>query len=70
MGEYIRNNVYDLRTQKGVTQEEFARAVGVSRQTVIAIEKGNYAPSVMLALKIAQFFNTKVEDIFTIAYDK
>ena len=65
-GENIANNVSTLRKEKGVTQEEFARAVGVTRQTVIAIEKGNYTPSVLLAIKIANFFNRPVEEIFKI----
>ncbi|MCR4311150.1 MAG: helix-turn-helix transcriptional regulator, partial [Candidatus Taylorbacteria bacterium] len=50
----------------GVTQEDLAEAVGVTRQTISAIEKGNYTPSVFLALKIAQFFKLPVERIFTI----
>ena len=52
MAEYISNSVYTLRTKCGLTQEEFAARVGVTRQTVISIEKGNYTPSVLLALKI------------------
>jgi putative transcriptional regulator len=63
--ETVNNCVRELRTQKGITQEEFAEAVGVSRQTVIAIEKGNYVPSVLLALKIARFFEVKVEAVFS-----
>jgi len=59
-----------LRTQKGVTQEELAEKLQVTRQTIIAIEKGNYTPSVMLAIKIANFFNVPVENIFTISYEK
>ncbi|PJE74398.1 MAG: transcriptional regulator, partial [Candidatus Taylorbacteria bacterium CG10_big_fil_rev_8_21_14_0_10_41_48] len=51
---------------RNVTQEALADALGVTRQTIIAIEKGNYTPSVMLALKIAQFFKRPVEDIFKI----
>ena len=47
-----------------MTQEELAGVLGIKRQTVIAIEKGNYSPSVLLALRIAKFFNVKVEDIF------
>jgi putative transcriptional regulator len=70
MSEYVKNEVLELRMQRGITQEEFAHAVEVSRQTVIAIEKGHYAPSVLLALKIGQFFKTPVEKIFAIAYDK
>ena len=52
------------RRENGVTQEELASAVGVTRQTIIAIEKGNYAPSVLLALKIATFFHKPLEKIF------
>jgi len=64
MAEYIQNHVREFRTEASLTQDELARAVGVSRQTVIAIEKGNYTPSVLLALKIAAQFNKPVEDIF------
>ncbi len=67
MREYITNEVNKLRTEKGATQEELAGALGVSRQTIIAIEKGNYTPSVELALKIAQFFKLPVEKIFKIS---
>jgi putative transcriptional regulator len=66
MEEYISNNVYTLRQEKGSTQEDIASAVGVSRQTVIAIEKGNYTPSVLLALKIAAYFKQPVEKVFII----
>lgn len=70
MTEYISNNVYELRMQKNLTQEEFAEAIGVSRQTVISIEKGKYTPSVLLALKIATLFRQPVEKIFSITYEK
>lgn len=66
MKERIINKIYECRTKKGVTQEELAEKVGVSRQTIIAIEKGNYTPSVGLALKLALFFNISVEKLFTI----
>jgi putative transcriptional regulator len=66
MADSINNCVFELRTTKGMTQEELAGALSVSRQTVIAIEKGNYTPSVLLALKISQVFKKPVEDIFTI----
>lgn len=66
MNEQINNNVQKKRSQKKLTQEELARAVGVTRQTIIAIEKGNYTPSVLLALKIADYFDTTVEKLFTI----
>jgi putative transcriptional regulator len=70
MRQYIANEVYELRTKRGITQEELAQALAVSRQTVIAIEKGKYTPSVLLALTIAQYFRVPVEAIFTIAYEK
>lgn len=70
MRELITNSVYSFRAKKGLTQEELAEKIGVTRQTVISIEKGNYTPSVLLALKIAGVFNVEVEDIFKISYEK
>lgn len=66
MKELISNQVYELRSKMGVTQEELAETVGVTRQTIIAIEKGNYTPSVLLAVKIAKFFKKQVEEVFFI----
>ena len=66
MSERIDNEVLRLRNLRGVTQEQLGDAVGVSRQTIIAIEKGNYTPSVLLAIKIARYFKEPVEKIFTI----
>jgi len=62
----IKNKIKLLREDKGVTQEDFAAVLQVSRQTVIAMEKGNYEPSLGLALKVAKFFGMPVEKIFTI----
>jgi putative transcriptional regulator len=70
MKEYVTNNVYELRKEKNVTQEEFAKTIGVSRQTVIAIEKGNYIPSLLLGMKIAKFFKKPVEEVFSHKYEK
>jgi putative transcriptional regulator len=67
MSDVIQNKVQKYRTEKNMTQEALAAAIGVSRQTIIAIEKGNYTPSVLLALKIAETFNIPVERIFTIS---
>ncbi|MBP7967286.1 MAG: helix-turn-helix transcriptional regulator [Saprospiraceae bacterium] len=66
MSQNVSNFVQDYRNKNKVTQEELGKAVGVTRQTIIAIEKGNYTPSVLLALKIAEYFNTTVEKLFTI----
>ena len=70
MKETIKNQVYELRTKSNITQEALAEALGVTRQTIIAVEKGNYTPSVILALKIAKFFKKPTEDIFQIKYEK
>lgn len=53
-----------MRNKAGFTQEELAHKAGVTRQTIIAIEKGNYTPSVSLALTLAGIFDTSVEDLF------
>lgn len=70
MQEKIKNEVSKYRTEIGVTQEDLASKVNVSRQTIIALEKGNYTPSILLALKIASFFKMPVEKIFKISYEK
>jgi len=66
MAEVVKNCVREKRTEKGVTQEDVAVAIGVSRQTVIAIEKGNYVPSVLLAMKLSAYFDLPVEELFSI----
>jgi len=60
----LRNHLREFRELKGLTQEDLARALGVTRQTIIAIEKGKYNPSLELAFKIAKFFKVKIEDVF------
>ena len=62
--EKVSNRVQELRKKEKVTQEDFAKALGVTRQTIISIEKGNYTPSVLLALKISKYFDVGVNDIF------
>lgn len=64
MSEHIKNDVYRFRAAHGITQEQLGDAVSVSRQTIIAIEKGNYTPSVLLAIKIARYFKEPVESLF------
>jgi putative transcriptional regulator len=70
MKEIVKNEVSLLRNNFGITQEVLAERVSVSRQTIIALEKGKYTPSVALALKIAKTFKTPVEEIFKIYYEK
>ena len=60
----MKNRLRELREERGLTQEELAKTLGVTRQTIIAIEKGRYDPSLRLAFKMARFFNVKIEDIF------
>ncbi len=60
----IRNRLRELRARHGLTQEALARAIGVSRQTIIALEKGRYNPSLQVALLIARVLGEPVESIF------
>ncbi len=60
----LKNLVEQLRKQKNERQEELANIVGVSRQTIISIEKGKYNPSILLAFKIANHFNKSIEEVF------
>ena len=60
----MRNRVRERRTQQGLSQAELARALGVSRQTVISIENGRYLPSLPLAFQIARFFDLTVDKMF------
>lgn len=60
----VDNSIHKVRHNAGLTQEQLAEAVGVTRQTIIAIEKGSYTPSVLLALKFAKFFKLPVEELF------
>jgi putative transcriptional regulator len=60
----VGNTVQKYRHAAALTQEELAEKAGVTRQTIIAIEKGNYIPSVLLALKLAKIFKTPVENLF------
>ncbi|MBI5356225.1 helix-turn-helix transcriptional regulator [Candidatus Collierbacteria bacterium] len=64
------NTIWQLRKEKNITQEILAEALGVSRQTVIAIEKGNYIPSLLLGIKIARFFKKSIEEVFEYKYEK
>jgi putative transcriptional regulator len=58
------NKIKILRAEKGITQEELAEAVNVTRQTIIAIEKNKYVPSLELAFRIARYFDKGIEEVF------
>jgi putative transcriptional regulator len=62
----MTNNLKVLRAIKNISQEELAKQIQVSRQTINAMEKGKYVPSTVLALKLARFFENPVEEIFTL----
>ena len=60
----MKNRIEEIRKQKGIRQEDFARSMGVSRQTISSLETGRYNPSIQLAYKIAKYFNLSIEDVF------
>ena len=64
MPEKLISKLHEWRLRNHLTQEELAKEIGVTRQTIIAIERGNYAPSITLALRLAKTLKTKVENIF------
>ncbi|CAB3289191.1 Transcriptional regulator, XRE family [Methanocaldococcus lauensis] len=66
----MKNKLKYYRVLHNLTQEDLAKKLGVSRQTIIAIEKGKYCPSLKLAFKIAKFFGVKIEDIFIYEEDE
>ncbi len=63
-GDDLKNKIKDLRKELGVTQEDLADAVSVTRQTIISLESGKYNASLQLAYKIAKYFNTTIENVF------
>ena len=60
----MKNRLEELRKQRAIRQEDLAQALGVSRQTVISLEKGKYNPSLALAFKLARYFGLSIEAIF------
>ena len=60
----MKNKLEEMRKERGLTQEQLAELLEVSRQTVSSLESGRYNPSILLALKIARFFHAGVEEIF------
>ena len=60
----MKNRIEEIRKDKGIRQEDFARALGVSRQTISSLEPGRYNPSIQLAYKIARYFDLTIEEVF------
>jgi putative transcriptional regulator len=60
----VQNRLRELRSQRNLSQADVAEALGVSRQTVISIERGRYSPSLPLAFKIAHLFDSTVDEVF------
>ena len=60
----MKNKIESIRKEQGILQEEFAKAMGVSRQTISSLENGRYNPSILLAHKIAKFFGMTIEEVF------
>ena len=60
----MKNRIEEIRKAKGIRQEEFARSMGVSRQTISSLENGRYNPSILLAYKIAKYFDMTIEEVF------
>ena len=66
----MKNTLETLRKENGISQEELADAVRVSRQTICSLENGRYNPSILLAFKIARYFDMHIEDIFIYEEDR
>lgn len=60
----MKNNLEKIRKERHVTQEDLVKALEVSRQTISSLENGRYNPSILLAFKIARYFDLSIEDIF------
>ncbi len=60
----MKNRIEEIRSQRGIRQEDFAKAMGVSRQTISSLENGRYNPSILLAHKIAKYFDQTIEEVF------
>ena len=66
----MKNKLEEIRKAKGITQEELANTLEVSRQTVGSLENGRYNPSIILAFKIARFFDVSIEEVFIYEEDE
>ena len=68
--EDLKNRIEEIRKEKGIRQEEFAKTLGVSRQTISSLEIGRYNPSIFLAYKIARYFDCSIEEVFIFEEDE
>jgi putative transcriptional regulator len=66
MNSELKNVIAIKRAEKGLSQQELASAIGVSRKTISTVETGRFTPSVIIALSLAKFFEVSVEDIFVL----
>jgi len=60
----MKNRIEAIRKERGIRQDEFAKLMGVSRQTISSLETGRYNPSIFLAYKIAKYFDMTIEEVF------
>ena len=60
----MKNRIEAIRKERGIRQEEFAKSMGVSRQTISSLENGRYNPSILLAHRIARYFGMTIEEVF------
>ena len=66
----MKNRIEAIRKERGIRQEDFAKAMGVSRQTISSLETGRYNPSIMLAYSIAKYFGMTIEEVFIFEEDE
>ena len=65
----MKNRIESIRKERSIRQEDFAKALGVSRQTISSLETGRYNPSIFLAWKIARYFGMSIEEVFVFEED-
>jgi putative transcriptional regulator len=66
----MKNKIVEIRQERGIKQDELAKALGVSRQTISSLENGRYDPSILLAHKIAKMFGMSIEEVFLFEEDE
>ena len=66
----MKNRIEEIRKLRSIRQEEFAKAMGVSRQTISSLENGRYNPSILLAYRIAKYFELTIEEVFVFEEEK